>query len=126
MEEIVDPTEIIFDDTKEFIENEGHWAKIRLKRDKSTGLGYLDILAGKKNDKGDHCHLGFSFDGKELVREYRGKVNEITRKVTSKLHGEMPDEKIILNDSPEAYRFRISVVLDGPTKKAILKKFEFA
>jgi len=124
MEEHVDPKEIIFEDTKSFIENKHSWAKLKLKRDKKTGIGYMDIIAGEKNKKA-HCHIGLGFNGKEIFREDRGKINEITRRVTSKLHGKLPDEKIVLNNLPESYRFRVSVELNGTAKKATLKKFEF-
>jgi hypothetical protein len=47
MENLVDPKEIIFENTKAHIENEQSWAKLRFRRDKNGGA-YIDIIAGKK------------------------------------------------------------------------------
>lgn len=123
MENLVDPKEIIFENTKSYIENNHSWAKLRLKRDKKMG-GYIDIVAGKKG-KDAHFHIGFGFNGNEIFREDRDRINKIHKTVNSNLHGKIFDEQIILKNSPGSYTFRIVTDLHEPTKKAILKKFEF-
>ncbi len=47
------------------------WAKLRVKKDRTSGEDYFDILVGK-NGMDAHAHIGIALDHSLLFAEYRG------------------------------------------------------
>jgi hypothetical protein len=77
-------------------EDEGRWAKLRVKNDNASGEDYFDILIGKAGQD-PHVHIGIALDQTLLFAEYRGLVHKIARKIESQRQGLVEEKESIVD-----------------------------
>lgn len=102
-----------------------HWAKLRIKKDKS-GNQYADILVGWKGDKKWHAHFGINPNQSIKFEEYRGIINSLAKHVKSVKRGDISSATTIIDPAIKKTRPLVFVFeIKESTGEVVIKRFAF-
>jgi hypothetical protein len=107
------------------IERGGHWAEIWTRKGKTVGDEWIEIMAGKKEEKGTHYHYGINKDGSRRFLKGRGVLKSFTEFAVNKRTGQLLDKQESTFSGPTKDEYALHFRMDSSkvTKKVWVSEF---